>query len=126
MCSVGTNTAASKPRIRAETTGAESVAAQDAHTQQHGDDQALPRSARTRLRRDTFRHNWQAGSRWRLLETIRAYALEKLVESGEAEWVARRHAQFFRDLYASIASDRWRNRALRRKQPVHPICGRWP
>jgi predicted ATPase/DNA-binding winged helix-turn-helix (wHTH) protein len=41
--------------------------------------------------------------RWRLLETIRAYALERLVESGEAEQAARRHAEFFRDLYASIA-----------------------
>jgi predicted ATPase/DNA-binding winged helix-turn-helix (wHTH) protein len=39
--------------------------------------------------------------RWRLLETIRAYALEKLVESGEAERAARRHAEFFRDLFAS-------------------------
>jgi predicted ATPase/DNA-binding winged helix-turn-helix (wHTH) protein len=45
-----------------------------------------------------------SSGRWRLLETIRAYALEKLVESGEAEWVARCHAEFFRDLYASIAS----------------------
>jgi predicted ATPase len=39
-------------------------------------------------------------SRWRLLETIRAYALEKLAESGEAEPAARRHAAFFRDLFA--------------------------
>jgi predicted ATPase/DNA-binding winged helix-turn-helix (wHTH) protein len=45
-----------------------------------------------------------SSGRWRLLETIRAYALETLVESGEAEWVARRHAEFFQDLYASIAS----------------------
>jgi predicted ATPase len=36
--------------------------------------------------------------RWRLLETIRAYALEKLDEAGEAEKAARLHAQFFRDL----------------------------
>jgi predicted ATPase len=36
--------------------------------------------------------------RWRLLETIRAYALEKLTESGEREHVSRRHAEFFRDL----------------------------
>lgn len=42
-------------------------------------------------------------SRWRLLETIRAYALEKLVENGEAEQAARRHAVFFRDLFASMA-----------------------
>jgi predicted ATPase/DNA-binding winged helix-turn-helix (wHTH) protein len=36
--------------------------------------------------------------RWRLLETIRAYALEKLAESGEAEQAARRCAEYFRDL----------------------------
>ncbi|MEI9986381.1 MAG: hypothetical protein WDN69_26335 [Aliidongia sp.] len=40
--------------------------------------------------------------RWRLLETIRAYALDKLAESGEAEWVARRHAVFFRDMLAPV------------------------
>jgi predicted ATPase len=40
--------------------------------------------------------------RWRLLETIRAYALEKLVESGEADAAARRHAEFFRDLIAPV------------------------
>ena len=39
--------------------------------------------------------------RWRLLETIRAYAFEKLAEHGEAEQAARRHAEFFRDLYAA-------------------------
>lgn len=36
--------------------------------------------------------------RWRLLETIRAYALEKLAEIGEVSIAARRHAEFFRDL----------------------------
>ncbi len=36
--------------------------------------------------------------RWRLLETVRAYALEKLAESGEAQQTARYHAEFFRDL----------------------------
>jgi predicted ATPase len=36
--------------------------------------------------------------RWRLLETTRAYALEKLAESGETEQSARRCAEFFRDL----------------------------
>jgi hypothetical protein len=43
--------------------------------------------------------------RYRLLETIRAYAIEKLVESGEAELAARRHATFFRDLFSQAASD---------------------
>ena len=37
-------------------------------------------------------------SRWRLLETTRAYALEKLAESSEADQIVRRHAMFFRDL----------------------------
>ncbi len=36
--------------------------------------------------------------RWRLLETIRAYALEILAESGKSEQVARRCPEFFRDL----------------------------
>jgi predicted ATPase/DNA-binding winged helix-turn-helix (wHTH) protein len=36
--------------------------------------------------------------RFRLLETIRAYALDKLAESGEVAQVARRGAEFFRDL----------------------------
>src|SRR5262249_43820982 len=36
--------------------------------------------------------------RWRLLETIRSYALEKLAESGETNKTARRHAEFFRKL----------------------------
>jgi predicted ATPase/DNA-binding winged helix-turn-helix (wHTH) protein len=42
--------------------------------------------------------------RWRLLETIRAYALGKLAESGEAETAARRHATFFRDLFSPAGS----------------------
>jgi predicted ATPase len=45
------------------------------------------------------------GGRWRLLETIRAYALEKLAESGEAEQTTRRHAEFFRDLIVPAATD---------------------
>ncbi len=45
------------------------------------------------------------GRRWRLLETTRAYALEKLEEAGETGQVARRHAELFRDLVASATSD---------------------
>jgi predicted ATPase len=41
-----------------------------------------------------------AASRWRLLETIRAYALEKLVEYGELQAVARIHAEHYRELVA--------------------------
>jgi predicted ATPase len=36
---------------------------------------------------------------YRLLETTRAHALEKLTESGELEQIARRHAEYCRDLY---------------------------
>jgi predicted ATPase/DNA-binding winged helix-turn-helix (wHTH) protein len=43
-----------------------------------------------------------ASGRWRLLETTRAYALEKLAESGETEQVARRCAEFFRDLVGPV------------------------
>lgn len=42
-----------------------------------------------------------AAGRWQLLETIRAYALEKLAKEGEAEDAARRHAEFFNDLFGS-------------------------
>jgi predicted ATPase/DNA-binding winged helix-turn-helix (wHTH) protein len=41
-----------------------------------------------------------AGARWTLLETIRAYALEKLVEHAEADIAAGHHALHFRDLFA--------------------------
>ena len=37
--------------------------------------------------------------RYRLLETTRAYALEKLVESGEFEATARRHAGYYLDVF---------------------------
>ena len=36
--------------------------------------------------------------KYRLLDTTRAYALNKLSEAAETEWVARRHAEYFRDL----------------------------
>jgi predicted ATPase/DNA-binding winged helix-turn-helix (wHTH) protein/Tfp pilus assembly protein PilF len=40
-----------------------------------------------------------AAARWTLLETIRAYALEKLVEHAEADIAAGHHALYFRDLF---------------------------
>jgi predicted ATPase len=42
--------------------------------------------------------------RWRLFETTRAYALEKLAEHGETETVFMRHAVYFRDLVTPPAS----------------------
>ena len=43
--------------------------------------------------------------RFRLLDTTRAYALEKLDESGDREWLARRHAEYFRDLFARAETE---------------------
>ncbi|MBY0321239.1 MAG: winged helix-turn-helix domain-containing protein [Reyranella sp.] len=44
-------------------------------------------------------------TRWRLLETIRAYALEKLAENGEYAAAARRHAAYFRDLISQVTAN---------------------
>jgi predicted ATPase/DNA-binding winged helix-turn-helix (wHTH) protein len=41
-----------------------------------------------------------AAARWTLLETIRAYAIEKLAEHAEADVAAQHHALYFRDLFA--------------------------
>jgi len=42
---------------------------------------------------------------YRLHETTRAYALEKLTEGGEFEQVARRHAKYYRDLFDSAETE---------------------
>ncbi|MGX9425584.1 MULTISPECIES: ATP-binding protein [Bradyrhizobium] len=44
-------------------------------------------------------------ARFRFLATTRAYAIEKLRESGEAEPLARRHAEHFRDFLEAAQSD---------------------
>jgi non-specific serine/threonine protein kinase len=46
-----------------------------------------------------------ASARWYLLETTRAYALEKLVDSGEAWPVARRQAEFYLALFAPFGTE---------------------
>jgi hypothetical protein len=43
-----------------------------------------------------------AEPRFRLLETTRSYALTKLMESGEADALGRRHAEYYRDLLESV------------------------
>jgi predicted ATPase len=43
--------------------------------------------------------------RYRLLETTRAYALEKLVQAGEFDAIARRHAERYRDLFAGAETE---------------------
>jgi predicted ATPase len=47
--------------------------------------------------------------RYRLLETMRAYALAKLTERGELNEVARRHAEYFRDLFQRAETE-WETR----------------
>ena len=47
-----------------------------------------------------------AGPRYWLLETTRAYALEKLAEAGGSDPIQRRHAQYFRDKF-DRAPDDW-------------------
>jgi predicted ATPase/DNA-binding winged helix-turn-helix (wHTH) protein len=41
--------------------------------------------------------------RWRMLETIRAYALERLAECGETATAARNHAIYYRELFEAAA-----------------------
>jgi predicted ATPase/DNA-binding winged helix-turn-helix (wHTH) protein len=48
--------------------------------------------------------NSAPAGRWRLLETIRVYATEKLVQQGELEHAGRRHAEYFKDLLARSPS----------------------
>jgi predicted ATPase/DNA-binding winged helix-turn-helix (wHTH) protein len=47
----------------------------------------------------------EIGNRWFLLETIRAYALEKLIKEGEVDTAARQHATYFRDYLVPIATN---------------------
>ncbi|MET0918407.1 MAG: winged helix-turn-helix domain-containing protein [Burkholderiales bacterium] len=46
-----------------------------------------------------------AGARYRMLETTRFYALEKLAEAGEADAIKRRHATCFRDRFERAYHD---------------------
>jgi tetratricopeptide (TPR) repeat protein len=46
-----------------------------------------------------------AGARYRLLETTRAYAFENLTEAGEATAIKRRHAQYFREFFEHAPDD---------------------
>jgi predicted ATPase len=46
-----------------------------------------------------------AAVRFRMLETTRAYALEKLIESDERGDVAQRHAEYYRDLFRHAAAE---------------------
>jgi predicted ATPase/DNA-binding winged helix-turn-helix (wHTH) protein len=45
-------------------------------------------------------------ARYRLLDTTRAYALEKLTESGERERITPRHAEYYRELFERAEGER--------------------
>lgn len=45
--------------------------------------------------------------RYRLLETTRSYALEKLGQGSELECVSRRHAEFCRELFERAQAEHW-------------------
>ncbi|MBV8088426.1 MAG: hypothetical protein JO139_02440, partial [Alphaproteobacteria bacterium] len=45
------------------------------------------------------------GTRYRLLDTTRTYALQRLAESGEREQLARRHAEYYRNLFERAESE---------------------
>jgi len=47
--------------------------------------------------------------RYRMLDTTRAYALEKLASGGELDPVARHHAEFYRDLFERAEAE-WETR----------------
>jgi non-specific serine/threonine protein kinase len=47
----------------------------------------------------------ESGARWHLLETTRAYAFEKLDDSGEARQAARRQAEFCLALFAPFGTE---------------------
>ena len=49
-------------------------------------------------------------AQYRLLETTRAYALEKLTQSGELQALLRRHAEYFRNVFEK-ATDEWETRS---------------
>jgi predicted ATPase/DNA-binding winged helix-turn-helix (wHTH) protein len=49
-------------------------------------------------------------ARYRLFDTTRAYAIEKLAQSGEFDEIARRHAHYYRDLFARAEAE-WTTRS---------------
>lgn len=51
-----------------------------------------------------------ADTRYRLLETTRAYALEKLADAGQRNAIERRHAEYYRNLFDG-APDDWVRRS---------------
>ncbi len=49
-------------------------------------------------------------ARYEMLETIRQYAREKLIQSGEIEIIRRQHLKYFTDLTAQASPELWRSK----------------
>ena len=49
--------------------------------------------------------NVRDGTRYRLLDTTRAYAADKLAESGEADAIRRRHADYYCELFGRTKAE---------------------
>jgi predicted ATPase/DNA-binding winged helix-turn-helix (wHTH) protein len=62
----------------------------------------------------------ESGGQWRLLATTRAYALDKLSQSGERDETARRHTEFFRDRRA-ITKMPWRTERSSDHPPLEAV-----
>src|SRR6266850_7634193 len=69
-------------------------------------------------------------TRYRLLETTRAYGLAKLAKSGELDQVSRRHAGYYRDLLERAEREsearppaKWRNRYARHLDNARAALG---
>lgn len=60
-----------------------------------------------------------ADARYHLLETTRAYALERLAEAGEADAIRYRHARYFRRLFER-ASDDWLRMSDAQWRAIYP------
>jgi predicted ATPase/DNA-binding winged helix-turn-helix (wHTH) protein len=77
------------------------VAADAARTQNDATDRLTDLAAKSLVVADVS----GVEPRFRLLDTIRRYAIEKLDESGDRDRIARRHAECYRDLFERVESE---------------------
>ncbi|MBM3137415.1 MAG: tetratricopeptide repeat protein, partial [Chloroflexi bacterium] len=57
--------------------------------------------------------NMNGAARYDMLETIRQYAREKLIQAGEIEFLRRRHLEYFTGFTEKIAPELWRGEQVR-------------
>jgi tetratricopeptide (TPR) repeat protein len=56
--------------------------------------------------------NMNGSARYDMLETIRQYAREKLIQSGEIEFLRRRHLEYYTSFTGKIAPELWRGKQV--------------